>query len=70
MVKANTKAAQSQIDRFKEAARQLEVDETEAAFDEKLKVVAKPSPFVREQNSGKAGKRSNNASKAGDTKSE
>jgi hypothetical protein len=29
-----------QIDRFKEAARQLEVDESEAAFDEKLKVIA------------------------------
>jgi len=30
----------SQIDRFKEAARQLEADENEAAFDEKLKAVA------------------------------
>jgi hypothetical protein len=29
-----------QIDRFKEAARQLEVDESEAAFDEKLKAIA------------------------------
>ncbi|WP_169738209.1 hypothetical protein [Acidocella facilis] len=32
----------SQIDRFKEAARQLEVDESEAAFDEKLKKLAQP----------------------------
>lgn len=31
----------SQIDRFKEAARQLEADEREAAFDEKLKRLAK-----------------------------
>jgi len=37
-----------QIDRFKEAARALGCDEDEAAFDEKLKVIAshksKPSP--------------------------
>jgi hypothetical protein len=33
-----------QIDRFKEAARQLEVDESEAAFDEKLKEIAKHKP--------------------------
>jgi hypothetical protein len=45
MVKANTKAAQSQIDRFKEAARQLEVDESEAAFDERLKgIVSEKQP--------------------------
>jgi hypothetical protein len=31
----------TQIDRFKEAARQLEVNESEAAFDEKLKKIAK-----------------------------
>lgn len=28
-----------QIDRFKEAARQLEADESEVAFDEKLKQI-------------------------------
>ena len=33
-----------QIDRFKEAARQLEADESEAAFDEKLKAIAKQKP--------------------------
>jgi hypothetical protein len=35
-----------QIDRFKEAARQLGCDEDEAHFDEKLKDIArhKPSP--------------------------
>ena len=32
---------QSQIDRFKEAARQLECDDNEARFDAKLKKVAK-----------------------------
>ncbi len=33
-----------QIDRFKEVARQLEADESEAAFDEKLKALAKQKP--------------------------
>ena len=31
----------AQIDRFKEAARQLDCDEDEAAFDEKLKGIAR-----------------------------
>jgi hypothetical protein len=34
----------AQIDRFKEAARQLEADESEAAFDENLKAIAKQKP--------------------------
>jgi hypothetical protein len=34
----------SQIDRFEEAARQIKVDESEAAFDEKLKAIAKQKP--------------------------
>ena len=34
----------SQLERFKEAARQLGCDEDEAAFDEKLKVIAKSGP--------------------------
>lgn len=33
--------AESQIDKFKEAARELETDDSEAAFDAKLKKVAK-----------------------------
>jgi hypothetical protein len=33
-----------QIDRFKEAARQLEADESEAAFDEKLRAIIKQKP--------------------------
>ena len=43
--KAEPKASASeQIDRFKEAARQLDCDEDEAAFDEKLKAIAKQKP--------------------------
>jgi hypothetical protein len=34
----------SQIDRFKEAARQLGCEEDEAAFDEKLRHIAKQKP--------------------------
>jgi hypothetical protein len=45
MSKSTKKAENTiQIDRFKEAARQLEVDENEAAFDEKLKALAKQKP--------------------------
>lgn len=39
---------QSQIERFKEAARQLGCDEDEAAFDEKLKVIARQKPKMGE----------------------
>jgi hypothetical protein len=35
---------EEQIERFKEAARQLGCDEDEAAFDEKLKVIARQKP--------------------------
>jgi hypothetical protein len=34
----------SQSDKFKEAARELEADEDEARWEERLKKVAKPSP--------------------------
>ena len=34
----------NQIDRFKEAARQLECDDDEAKFDAKLKKIAKAKP--------------------------
>ncbi|MDP2119653.1 MAG: hypothetical protein Q8K28_07115 [Hoeflea sp.] len=34
---------EKQIDKFKEAARELETDDDEARFDEKLKRLAKPS---------------------------
>lgn len=34
----------SQIDKFKEAARQLETDDDEARFEEKLRKLAKRKP--------------------------
>ncbi len=34
----------SQLERFKEAARQLETDDDEARFDEKLRRLAKQKP--------------------------
>lgn len=34
----------NQIERFKDAARQLEADECEAAFDEKLKNLSEQKP--------------------------
>jgi len=34
----------TQLDRFKEAARQLETDDDEARFDEKLRKLAKQKP--------------------------
>ena len=36
-----------QLDRFKETARQLGCDEDEAAFDEKLKSIAKAKPMAK-----------------------
>ncbi len=36
--------AESQLEKFKEAARELECDEDEAAFEEKLKRIAKADP--------------------------
>lgn len=44
MTKATAKK-QSQVERFKEAARELETDDSEEAFDRTLKRVAKaPKP--------------------------
>jgi len=34
----------SQLDKFKQAARELECDESEAHWDERLKKVVKPKP--------------------------
>jgi hypothetical protein len=42
--KSSTGAERSQSERFKEAARALGCDEDEAAFDAKLKVLAKQKP--------------------------
>lgn len=41
---ADNKIKANQIDRFKEAARELGCDEDEARFDEKLKEIAKHKP--------------------------
>ena len=42
-------STQSQIDRFKQLARELECDDDEAVFDEKLKKLAqsKPQPKLK-----------------------
>lgn len=39
-----TGTTKSQLDRFKEAARQLETDDDEERFDEKLKRLARQKP--------------------------
>ncbi|MGS4886362.1 hypothetical protein [Roseibium sp. MB-4] len=42
----------SQIDKFKEAAKELECDESEEAFDAKLKSIAKSQPSKGEKKKG------------------
>ncbi len=44
---------QTQVDRFKEAARQLGCDENEATFDEKLKSITKRSKMKRNETDGR-----------------
>jgi hypothetical protein len=39
-----TEESKSQLDKFKEAARELEADEDEARWEERLKTVAKAKP--------------------------
>jgi hypothetical protein len=46
MSKSTKTTDKPQIDRFKEAARALGCDENEAAFDGKLKVIAKQKPKI------------------------
>ncbi len=41
----------NQVDKFKQAARELETDDDEARFDEKLRRIAKP-PQKKEQKDG------------------
>ena len=43
-----TKQAKSQSEKFKEAARQLETDDSEEAFDRALKKVATTKPSHRD----------------------
>jgi hypothetical protein len=69
MTESNANADQStQLRRFQEAARQLKVDEDEAAFDEKLKSISRTSSLVRHQDGGKPREGSNNARKPGNAK--
>ena len=44
MTSSSQSPAQSQLDKFKEAARELGVDEDEARWDERLKKLAKAKP--------------------------
>lgn len=44
-----TEKPKTQLDKFKEAARELEADEDEARWDERLKKVAKAKPEKTEQ---------------------
>ena len=46
-----TDAKQSQLERFKEAARQLETDDDEARFDEKLGKLVKQKPLTEDSTS-------------------
>ncbi|MER8416231.1 DNA-binding protein [Mesorhizobium sp. M1329] len=43
------KKAESQVDKFREAARELETDQSEEAFDRVLKKVAKAPPQKEEK---------------------
>ncbi|WP_269584806.1 hypothetical protein [Roseibium sp. Sym1] len=47
------KQQKAQIDKFKEAAKELECDESEEAFDANLKRIAKSPPPKGEKNDGK-----------------
>lgn len=42
--KSSRKPAAGQVDRFRKVARELETDEDEAAFEDKLKRLAKAKP--------------------------
>ena len=44
-----TDQRQSQLDKFKQAARELEADENEAHWDERLKKIAKAKPAPEKQ---------------------
>lgn len=44
---ANSSSAKSQLDKFKEAARQLETDDDDERFEERLKQIVKQKPDER-----------------------
>lgn len=43
-MKKRAEKGKSQLERFKEAARQLETDDDETRFNEKLRKLVKPKP--------------------------
>ncbi len=45
----NETKSESQLDKFKEAARERECDEGENALDDKLKQIVKPEPAKEEK---------------------
>ncbi len=49
---------QSQLDKFKEAAREVETDDREETFDLVLKKVAKSAPATDKRGDSKQGERS------------
>ena len=44
MAKADAEKEKAQLERFKDAARKAETDDSEEAFDRALRKVAKPEP--------------------------
>ncbi|KIN75513.1 hypothetical protein [Sulfitobacter guttiformis] len=44
---ANSSSSKTQLDRFKEAARELETDDDEARFNKKLGKLVKPKPDAK-----------------------
>jgi hypothetical protein len=48
--------ATKQIDRFKQAARELETDDSEKRFDEKLEKIARQKPVVEPKPKKEPGK--------------
>jgi hypothetical protein len=48
-----TKPKQTQLDKFKQAARELETDDDEKNFDEKLEKIARQKPASKPENPAK-----------------
>jgi len=46
--KVKKSASRSQFEKFKETARQIGADESEAAFKDKLRRIAKPKPSPKD----------------------
>jgi hypothetical protein len=51
-----TEKEKSQVEKFREAARELETDDSEEAFDAKLKKIAKAPPSKDKPDAGKSSK--------------